>query len=74
MTEREAADGLIELALRIVVDAEGRNYTNDELEALIHYLTFAAVKVKKLPGGRDAANAVYERASAELERRKARQP
>lgn len=73
---RAEFDSLVGRAFQIVVDtipedtiAESRPYTAEELEELMFNLTLAAAKLKKLPGGREAAEHVYERAQAELNRR-----
>lgn len=71
MEEREHGEGLIARALQLVVNAEDadRDYTDDELEEVMFCLTMAAVKFKKIPGGKAAAERVYARAEGELARR-----
>lgn len=74
MTDRQHGEGLLARALQIVVDASPnkteRDYTDDELEELMFCLTMAWVQFKKLPGGQEAAERVYENVKAEQDRRR----
>lgn len=77
---RTEADAHISRALQIVVDASGsddhvnpcvrRDYTPDELEDLFFALGTAMIKLRKLPGGKEARDRFYARVALTVRERR----
>jgi len=69
----EEATGQVANALKILLDADDdrarRDLTAEELHDVFFSLTTALVQLKKLPGGKEAHERVYEECRAELRRR-----
>lgn len=66
--ELEEANSLIYRAFQLacVVEDKARDYDATELEESIYCVVMAGVKLRALPGGKEAAERVYARAKAEL--------
>jgi len=75
-TDRELFVDLVASAFRIVYEADrdAREFTAEELDDLYYCLSMGCVKLKKLPGGAEAAERVYAGAQAELTRRRGPEP
>ena len=66
---RREAEDLVSNALQVMIDADGREYTRDELDKVVGSMTMALVQIKRIPGGVEAYERTYEKAREELRRR-----